>query len=171
VTVPAPELFPPAGFKCARAVVKRTLRVFDPGDRMNIRRHSFVLLLALPAAAAVAQSAGSSLNLQLPPADAPVAASTTARHAKPGVYYGDTSGRTYGVSAPPAPACDDATYNQPRMHGNVTTGVFSAGRRGSGTWGGANVNIRKAFGSCEQPAGGLSISIGAGSGHFHGHGF
>lgn len=138
---------------------------------MHARRPLIILMASLLAVPAFAQTVGNSLNLQLPPDDLPAAASTAGNHphAAPGVYYGDTSGRKYTAAAAHAPACEDSTYNQTQMHGSVSTGVVSAGHRGSGTWGGANVNISKAFGSCEHPSGGVSISIGGGSGHFHGH--
>lgn len=151
----------------------------------------FVLLVAgAVAAPAFAQSTGAPLDLTVPPGAVPVAASTTAAHpheiahgapaaattaatpahAAPGVYYGDTSGRIYSAAtARRAPACDDSTYNQTQMHGSVSTGVYSARHWGSGSWGGATVNISKAFGSCEHPTGGVSISIGGANGSVHGH--
>ncbi|HLI17385.1 MAG TPA: hypothetical protein VKV22_03830 [Rhodanobacteraceae bacterium] len=148
-----------------------------------------ILAAGLLAAPAFAQTTGSPLNLQLPPGDMPAVASTATKparpdpaagpatastavvsgHAAPGVYYGDTSGRTYKTAETRVPTCDDSTYNQAQMHGSVTTGVYSAGHRGSGSWGGATVDISKAFGSCEHPTGGVSITIGGGSGRFHGH--
>lgn len=87
----------------------------------------------------------------------------------PGTYYGDTSGALgdtqAATSAQPAVTCDDATYNQPQMHGAVTTGVV-AGNHMSGTYGGAGVTLSQAFGSCEHPTGGVSISVGGSQGHF-----
>ncbi len=140
---------------------------------MYAQRFALLLTAGLLAAPALAQTADSSLNLQLPPGSVPTAAGSTAghAHAAPGVYYGDTSGRPDNAAVALAPACDDSTYNQTQMHGSVSTGVVSAGRRGSGTWGAANVNFSKAFGSCEHPTGGIGISIGGGSGRFHGRGF
>jgi len=87
----------------------------------------------------------------------------------PGTYYGDTSGRMDGVEADDGtPRCDDATYNKPQVHGSVTTGVVSASHGGSGNYQAGAVNLSQAFGSCEHPTGGVSISVGAGQGHFGG---
>lgn len=87
----------------------------------------------------------------------------------PGTYYGDTSGRMTGVDGDDGrPHCDDATYNTPQMHGSVTTGVVSASHGGSGNYQAGAVSLSQAFGSCEHPTGGVSISVGAGQGHFGG---
>jgi hypothetical protein len=87
----------------------------------------------------------------------------------PGTYYGDTSGAMgdtqAAMSAPPAVTCDDATYNQPQVHGSVTTGVV-AGNHFSGNYTGGGVTLSQAFGSCEHPTGGMSISVGGTQGHF-----
>lgn len=124
-------------------------------------------LLALPAWAQSTRP----LNLKLPPSDLPATASTTAKPAAsaPGVYYGDTSGRTAADDAVAAPACDDATVNQPQVHGSVSTGVV-AGHHVDGSYQGGTINLSKTFGSCDHPTGGVSFSIGASTGHFHGRG-
>jgi hypothetical protein len=87
----------------------------------------------------------------------------------PGTYYGDTSGALgdtqAAASAQPAATCDDATYNQPQVHGAITTGVM-AGNHFSGSYGGAGVTLSQAFGSCEHPTGGMSISVSGSQGHF-----
>ncbi|ULU27552.1 hypothetical protein [Dyella terrae] len=88
----------------------------------------------------------------------------------PGTYYGDTSGALGDTQAAAGPApgtvpCDDATYNQPQVHGAVTTGVV-AGNHMSGSYGGAGVTVSQAFGSCEHPSGGMSISVSGSQGHF-----
>jgi hypothetical protein len=87
----------------------------------------------------------------------------------PGTYYGDTSGALgdtqAAASAEPAITCDDATYNQPQVHGSVTTGVV-AGNHFSGNYTGGGVTLSQAFGSCEHPTGGMSISVGGTQGHF-----
>ncbi|MFC4527894.1 hypothetical protein ISN76_05995 [Dyella halodurans] len=86
----------------------------------------------------------------------------------PGTYYGDTSG---AMGDAPAPArqnvvtCDDATYNQPQIHGAVSTGVV-ASSHGSGNWQSGGVTISQATGSCEHPTGGMSISVGGSTGHY-----
>jgi len=138
------------------------------------------LVLATPA---LAQSTtGKPLNLELPPSDLPVApasthagphpagASSSARSAasQPGVYYGDTSGRTRVADAGNyPPPCDDSTYNQPQVHGSVGMGVV-AGNHVSGNYQTGDVRYSQAFGSCEHPTGHMSISVGVGQGHFDG---
>jgi hypothetical protein len=65
--------------------------------------------------------------------------------------------------------CDDYRYNQPQLHGSVGMGVVSGNHFG-GSYQTGRVNLTKAFGSCDHPTGGVSISVGAGNGHFHGRG-
>lgn len=149
--------------------------------------------LSFLATAAVAQE--KPLNLKLPadyvpapassaappaaapvPADAPVTKSgesvaVTPSRPKdpPGTYYGDTSGRMTGTDVEDdGPRCDDATYNKPQVHGSVSTGVVSASHGGSGSYQAGAVSLSQAFGSCEHPTGGVSISVGGGTGHFGG---
>ena len=149
------------------------------------------LAVSLLATAAVAQE--KPLNLKLPADYAPAPASTAATPASstataapmatksgesvavvparpkdpPGTYYGDTSGRMEGVEvADDGPRCDDATYNKPQVHGSLTTGVVSASHGGSGSYQAGAVSLSQAFGSCEHPTGGVSISVGGGQGHF-----
>lgn len=129
-------------------------------------------LLSLPA---WAQSSGKPLNLKLPPSDLPAPSGTASKPASaasayaPGAYYGDTSGRTAADDEAALPDCDDATYNQPQVHGSVGMGVMS-GNHVDGSYQNGTVHLSKAFGSCGHPTGGVSVSIGAGSGHFHGRG-
>jgi hypothetical protein len=153
------------------------------------------IILALAASflatAAVAQE--KPLNLKLPPSYVPAPASTAAAPATPtspvvtksgesvavtptrpkdppGTYYGDTSGRMEGVDvAGDVPRCDDATNNTPQVHGSLTTGVVSASHGGSGSYQAGTVSLSQAFGSCDHPTGGVSISVGGGQGRF-GHG-
>lgn len=141
---------------------------------MNIPRFIPVLLATLLAAPAWAQSTGKPLNLKLPPSDLPAASSTAAApaHSAPGVYYGDTSGRMGNneiTDAATTADCDDYRYNQPQLHGSVGMGVVSGNHFG-GSYQTGRVNLTKAFGSCDHPTGGVSISVGAGSDHFHGRG-
>ncbi|HET6806423.1 MAG TPA: hypothetical protein VFH59_13380 [Frateuria sp.] len=127
-------------------------------------------LAAMLATPAWSQSAGQPLNLKLPPSDLPATASTAPKPASaPGVYYGDTSGRTATDEQVAVDDCDDATYDQPQVHGSVGMGVMS-GSHVDGSYQQGRVNISKAFGSCDHPTGGISVSVGAGSGHFHGRG-
>ena len=139
---------------------------------MNIQRFLPALLVTLLTAPAWAQTSGKPLNLKLPPSDIPAASSTAAKPAAnaPGVYYGDTSGRMGNNDSTDTATetdCDDYSYNQPQMHGSVGMGVMS-GSHMSGNYQTGTVNITKAFGSCDHPSGGVSISVGAGSGHFNG---
>ena len=140
---------------------------------MNVPRLLPALLATLLAAPAWAQSTAQPLNLKLPPSDLPAASSTAAApaHDAPGVYYGDTSGRMGNteVARDTRPECDDSTYNQPQVHGSVGMGV-AGGSRFSGNYQTGTVNVTKAFGSCDDPGGGISISVGAGTGDFHGRG-
>jgi len=88
----------------------------------------------------------------------------------PGTYYGDMSGRMEGSDvADDVPRCDDATYNKPQVHGSISTGFVSgSGRGNSGNYQAGAVNVTQAFGSCDHPTGGVSISIGAGQDNFGG---
>lgn len=135
------------------------------------------LAATLLATAAHAQTAGS-LNLKLPPGSVPASASTTpAKPADappamdaantrpaPGVYYGDTSGRTAAQDAAEAeaarPHCDDATYNQPQVHGSVGMGVVTGNHWGSGTYNSGAVNVTQRMGDCSHPTGSIGLSIG-----------
>lgn len=135
---------------------------------MRLLPRPVVLLAALLAVPAWAQESGKPLDLSLPPGSVPAPASSAARPAAraPGVYYGDTSGRTAAADEPALPDCDDATYHRPQVHGSVGTGVL-AGNRVSGQYQGGTVQLSQAFGSCENPGGGVSISIGGSRGEFH----
>jgi hypothetical protein len=82
------------------------------------------------------------------------------------MYYGDTSGAIAASDTrAAADTCDDAAYNKPQVHGSVGMGVV-AGNRVSGNYQTGTVNISKAFGSCNHPGGGMSISISDSQGHF-----
>lgn len=137
---------------------------------MHIPRLLPALLTSLLATAAWAQTTGKPLNLKLPPSDIPAASSTAtaATGSAPGVYYGDTSGRMGSAEAATdgSADCDDSSYNQPKVHGSVGMGVMT-GRHMSGNYRSGTVNLSQAFGSCDDPGGGISISVGAGSGHLH----
>jgi len=153
---------------------------------MNIPRLLPVLLVSLLIAPAFAQDTPRPLNLKLPPGELPAASSTAAAPADtapevdttttvathrdpPGTYYGDTSGSLGDSQANTTMVeddCDDSTYNQPQVHGSVGMGVMS-GRHVSGNYQGGTVNLSQAFGSCDHPTGGISISVGGSTGHFH----
>ncbi|WP_266182986.1 hypothetical protein [Dyella humicola] len=161
---------------------------------MKIIRTTGLLAACLLTTAAWAQSAGQPLNLKLPAnvpaASASAAAPAVAADAKstgsasstapanttpgayakdpPGTYYGDTSGAVGDIPSPSGRnvvTCDDATYNQPQIHGAVSTGVV-ASNHGSGNWQSGGVTISQASGSCEHPTGGMSISVGGSTGHY-----
>ena len=144
---------------------------------MNIKRHLVAVAASLLATTAWAQTAGKPLNLKLPPSDLPAATSTAPTPATPktagdapGVYYADTSGRM-GNTEPvaEAPDCDDSTYNEPQVHGSVGTGIVTGSHMGTGNWNSGEVNVSKAFGSCDDPSGGISISVGGSRSHFPDH--
>jgi hypothetical protein len=139
---------------------------------MTIHRPLGLLLASVLATSAAAQSTSKPLNLKLPPGAVPATSGSAAKPASastaPGVYYGDTSGTTDAAIAanePPADTCDDATYNNTQVHGSVGMGVVG-GNHVSGNYQTGTVNLSKAFGDCDHPTGGVSISIGAGQGHF-----
>ena len=150
---------------------------------MKTTRFLAAFATCLLATAAWAQSDTSTrpLNLNLPPTDFPASSSTAPKAATasptgspaakdpPGTYYGDTSGRMPNreIADDGTPRCDDATYNKPQVHGSLSTGVVSSSRGGSGSYQAGEVNLTQAFGSCEHPTGGVSISVGSGTGHFH----
>ena len=124
-----------------------------------------------PPATTVANSSGQAAKPNTNANATAQAASQNGSYSKdpPGTYYGDTSGAMgdtqAAVGAAPAVTCDDATYNQPQVHGSVTTGVV-AGNHFSGNYTGGGVTLSQAFGSCEHPSGGMSISVGGTQGHF-----
>jgi hypothetical protein len=148
---------------------------------MNMQRFLPALLATALCAPVWAQSTGKPLNLKLPPSDLPAASATVAAPAQPkrassvpggdaaGVYYGDTSGRTYAnSSADESRACDDSSYSKPQMHGSVGMGV-AAGNHFGGSYQGGQVNLSQRFGSCDDPKGSISISVGGSQGRFHDH--
>lgn len=151
-------------------------------------------VLTLAATSSWAQDASKPLNLRLPSDYVPAPASSTAAPAAassdagttpknggsvavtpsrpkdpPGAYYGDTSGRMANTEADSGvPRCDDATYNKPQVHGSLSTGVVSASHGGSGSYQTGVVSLSQAFGDCEHPTGGVSISVGGGNSNFGG---
>lgn len=126
---------------------------------------------ATPAASATTQSASAPAPHPTAPTATPQANTGNSGYAKdpPGTYYGDTSGRLgdsqAALSQQPAVTCDDATYNQPQMHGAVGMGVMS-GKHVSGSYTGGAVTLSQAFGSCEHPTGGMSISVSGTNSHY-----
>lgn len=79
----------------------------------------------------------------------------------PGVYYGDTSGAPgHGDASAATPTCDDSTYNNTQVHGDVGMGVVSGSHVGTGSYEGGNINFVKNTGSCDHPTGAVGVSIG-----------
>lgn len=127
---------------------------------------------------AMAQSAKAPLNLQLPPSDMPVSASTAAARpaitangnptSAPGVYYGDHSTPPARVDERVAAQhCDDSTYNQTQLHGSASMGVMG-GNHVSGNYQSATLNMTKNLGDCEHPTGGIGVTISVGQSQLHG---
>ncbi|GGA07143.1 hypothetical protein [Dyella caseinilytica] len=147
------------------------------------RRAITALATSLLMTAAWAQTASQPLNLKLPantpypgtsantaqPAHSSTAVPNpsavtingqTPSAATPGVYYGDTSGTRGNRSSASAPACDDSTYNQPQVHGDVGMGVVTGSHMPSGSYQSGNVSVVQNTGSCDHPTGAVGISIG-----------
>jgi len=161
---------------------------------MKIKRHVTALFAAVVAASACAQSATQPLNLKLPPESVPAESATPApaqsnnenvapvtlaaadasnpaaepAKIQPGAKYDGPYRMSENPEASTARKCDDATYTQPQIRGAVTAGVVG-GNHVSGNYQSGVVNVSKAFGSCDNPAGGVGISIGAGQANFNGH--
>ena len=79
----------------------------------------------------------------------------------------DSANRPVDAADSGKPACDDATYTQPQVHGSVGMGVV-AGNHVSGNYQTGAVQLSKRLGSCDHPTGGMSLSIDVGQGHFNG---
>ena len=160
------------------------------GVGMKIKHHVIALFAAMVAASACAQSVPLPLNLNLPPNSVPTASvapaqnknsvaaapvttdaskpSTNPAQMQPGVQYDDAEGMPeYSDASAAQKKCDDKTYNEPQVHGDMTVGVV-AGNHVSGNYQSGVVNVSKALGSCDNPAGGVSISVGVGQGNFNG---
>lgn len=161
---------------------------------MKTTRTAIALLAAsLLAGTAWAQTSSNQapppLNTTLPQANSmpstllPASSSSSAKPAAggstqpgssaPGAYYGDTSGRMGNDddrTAGSSQTCDDSTYNQAQVHGDVGMGVMS-GSHMSGSYQTGAVSVTKNLGDCEHPSGGVSFSVGVGQGQFHGRGW
>jgi len=161
------------------------------------RRAITALATSLLVTVAWAQTASQPLNLKLPAntpypgasantATAQPAHSSTAvpnpsavtingqtpSAATPGLYYGDTSGARGNHDGSNATACDDSTYNQPQVHGDVGMGVVTGSHIPSGSYQSGDVSVVKNTGSCDHPTGTVGVSIGVSRfGTFGGGGF
>lgn len=117
--------------------------------------HQVPMRGAAPAEAAAQVASSTAAGSRKPPVDD-----------QPGVYYGDHSvDMDRPDPVPDVPPCDDSTYNQPQVHGSISTGIVSGSHIGTGTYSSGVVNVSKAFGSCEHPGGGISISVGGATDH------
>ena len=148
---------------------------------MKTIRNASLLVACLLTGTALAQAPNQPLNLQLPPSDIPVAASTVASKpavdahgnptSAPGVFYGDHSGPADSNDQRVATRrCDDSTDNQPQLHGVASMGVMG-GKHVSGNYQAATFNISKNLGTCEKPSGGLGFTIHVSQSQFHGRGW
>ena len=159
---------------------------------MKIKRPVSAVLIAIVAVSAWAQSAPQPLNLKLPP-EAVSAESATPGPAVDGnaavdamdakgapIPAGDSDQMPSGMpqdnrddkplnpNATVLPRkCDDSTYNQPQIHGDMSVGVVG-GNHVSGNYQAGRLNVSQAFGSCDKPTGGINISIGVSQGNFNG---
>jgi cytoskeletal protein RodZ len=115
-----------------------------------------VSVAAAPAATTTAQSAPANATSPVPGYDE--AANRT-------VDAADAANRSVDGQEASEPACTDAAYTQPQVHGSVGMGVV-AGNRVSGNYQTGGVQVAKAFGSCDHPTGGASLSIDVGRGSF-----
>ncbi|QAU23485.1 hypothetical protein EO087_05405 [Dyella sp. M7H15-1] len=157
------------------------------------RRAITALATSLLISTAWAQTASQPLNLKLPvnnshtattsaPTTQPAQAASTQPNPSaitingarptpaPGVYYGDHSGARDNDATAGVPVCDDSTYNQAQVHGDVGMGVVSASHLGTGSYQSGNVSVTQNTGSCDHPTGSMGISIGVSRfGGFNGH--
>jgi hypothetical protein len=79
------------------------------------------------------------------------------------MYYDDANPRNRVAGAP---ACDDSTYNELQVHGSVGAGVVG-GNHISGNYQDAVINVSKPLGSCDNPTGDVSFSLGVSKGKFN----
>jgi len=157
---------------------------------MKTPYHVTAVLAGMLAASAWAQTTPRALDLKLPAGS--VAAQSTSAAPPRGSNEQGSAAATSGTVASPQSGqaqpplnydepedlyadsdaigvrkCDDAAYAQAQVHGAVTAGVV-AGNRVSGNYQSGVVNVSKAFGSCDHPTGGVSVTIGVGQGNFNG---
>ena len=148
------------------------------------------VLAAILSASASAQTAPRALELKLPPGSVPAesasaapsptgneaatAAATNATttspasgQAQPPLNYDEPDDLYAESDAGAKRKCDDAAYGQAQVHGAVSAGVV-AGNHVSGNYQSAVVNVSKAFGSCDHPTGGVSVTIDAGQASLNG---
>lgn len=163
---------------------------------MKIKRHIIAWFAVVAASSACAQSAPQPLNLNLPPDSAGLASASAApvprssgdpgindnaivdamdasnpptepARMQPGMPYDpDRLPQNSGASA--ARNCDDAKYGASQLHGSATVDVIG-GSHASGNYQSGVVSVSKAFGSCDHPTGGASISIGVERENLDGH--
>lgn len=133
-----------------------------------------------PQADATAAPAPSTKGASTAAVSAPTAATAQplpANLAQPDTHYdatanqivdaADSANRPVDAANSGKPACDDAAYAQPQVHGSVGMGVV-AGNHISGNYQTGAVQVTKNLGSCDHPTGGMSLSIDVGQGNFSG---
>ncbi|WP_018973629.1 hypothetical protein [Rudaea cellulosilytica] len=129
------------------------------------------------ATTAPARSAKATSTAAVPAPAAATVQPSSANSAPPDTHYdatanqivdaADSANRPVDVADSGKPACDDATYAQPQVHGSVGMGVV-AGNHVSGNYQTGSVRLSKNLGSCDHPTGGLGLSINVGQGNFNG---
>jgi len=142
-------------------------------------------LAGILSVSASAQTTPRALDLKLPPGSVPAQSASnepatgTATNAtssspapalgpaQPPLNYDEPEDVYAESSAGATRKCDDATYGQAQVHGAVTAGVV-AGNHVSGNYQSGVFNVSKAFGSCDNPTGGVSVTIDVGQSNLNG---
>jgi hypothetical protein len=160
------------------------------GTGMKNPLYVSAVLAAILCAAASAQTAPRALDLKLPPGSVPAqSASAAPEHTgnepaaaaamnttvtspaagqtQPPLNYDEADDPYAESDAGAKRKCDDAAYGQAQVHGALTAGVV-AGNHVSGNYQSGVVNVSKAFGSCDHPTGGVSVTIDAGQANLNG---
>ena len=119
------------------------------------------------ATSTVAVPASAAATVQPPPANSTSPDTHYDETANRIVDAADSANRPVDAADSDKPACNDAAYAQPQVHGSVGMGVV-AGDRISGNYQTGSVQATKNFGSCDHPTGGMSLSIDMGRGNFGG---
>jgi hypothetical protein len=122
---------------------------------------------AAVSAPAVPATVPATATVQPPSANSPPPDAQYNETANQIVDAADSANRPVDVADSGKPACDDATYAQPQVHGSVGMGVVG-GNHISGNYQTGSVQVRKNLGSCDHPTGGVSLSIDVGRGNFNG---
>jgi len=119
------------------------------------------------ATSTVAVPAPAAATIQPPPANSPPPDTHYNETANQIVDAADSANRPVDGADSGKPACNEAAYAQPQVHGSVGMGVV-AGNHISGNYQTGSVQVMKNLGSCDHPTGGVSLSIDVGQGNFGG---